>query len=279
MRIIRGKKALVTGAASGIGRAIALALAQEGADLFLIDVKQEKLAAVAVEARGFGVTVTSVVCDLADPAAVSAAIDRIRATWDRLNILVNNAGIAYYGPTHLMTSAQWDRIMAVNLMVPIRLVRELFPMLLAAEDAHILNVCSLFGLATWRKTAAYQTTKFGLVGFTAALRAEYCRATFGVTALCPGFVLSSLLEECETGQPDVRPSVPSWICATPEKTAARAVRAIRRNQGMVVITPAAHVYWRLMRLCPRLVDWLTREGWRRRGKIIAPPAASDRTKA
>lgn len=264
MRIIRGKKAMVTGAASGIGRAIALNLAREGADLFLIDINQENLAAVAREARGHGVEVITSICDLSEPAQISAAVKCLRTAWDRLNILINNAGIAYYGPTHSMTSEQWHRITSINLLAPIQLVHELLPMLFLAEDAHILNVCSFFGLTSWRKMTAYQTTKFGLVGFTAALRAEYHRDNFGVTALCPGFVHTSMLEEF-IGQPDSRPRVPSWICTTPENTAARAVRAIRKDQGMVVITPVAHLYWRLTRLCPALVDWFLREGWRRRG--------------
>ncbi len=273
MRIIRGKKAMVTGAASGIGRAIALELAKEGADLFLVDVKADALAAVAHEVRAHGVEVMTTVSDLADPSQISAAIERLRNTWKRLNILVNNAGTTYYGQTHLMTGAQWKRIIAVNLLAPIQLVHELLPMLLAADDAHILNVCSIFGLVTWRKTTAYQTSKFGLVGFTNALRAEYSGENFGVTALCPGFVQSSLLEDCETDKPDREVKVPAWICATPKQTAVKAVRAIRNNKGLVLVTPAAHFYWRLMRLSPGLVDWLTREGWRRRGKITAPAHA------
>jgi short-subunit dehydrogenase len=267
MRIIRGKKAMVTGAASGIGRAIALALAKEGADLFLIDIDQEHLAAVAREAQGHGVEVITVRCDLAEPAQIGAAVERLRATWGRLNILVNNAGIAYYGHTHAMTGAQWQRLMAVNLLAPIQLVHELLPVLFAAEDAHILNVCSFFGLTTWRKMTAYQTSKFGLVGFSAALRAEYGRASFGVTALCPGFVHTAMLEQFETAPSAERRQVPSWICTTPEKVAARAVRAIRSNRGIVVITPAAHLYWWLTRLCPALVGWVLREGWRRKGPI------------
>ena len=159
--------------------------------------------------------------------------------------------------------------MAVNLMAPIQLVHELLPMLSAADEAHILNVCSIFGLVTWRKTTAYQTSKFGLVGFSAALRAEYCNENFGVTALCPGFVRSSLLDDCETDKPDRVVKVPAWICATPEQTAAKAVRALQKNKGLVLVTPAAHFYWRLMRFSPSLVDWLTREGWRRRGKTAA----------
>jgi short-subunit dehydrogenase len=275
MRIIRGKKAMVTGAASGIGRAIALELAKEGADLFLVDIKADGLAAVAQEARDRGVNVMTAVSDLADPAQISSAVEQLRNSWKRLNILVNNAGITYYGQTHLMTGEQWKRIMAVNLMAPIQLVYELLPMLLAAEDAHILNVCSIFGLVTWRKTTAYQTSKFGLVGFSNALRAEYSGENFGVTALCPGFVQSSLLEDCETDKADRTVTVPAWICATPEQTAVKAVRAIRNNKGLVLVTPAAHFYWRLMRFSPALVDWLTREGWRRRGKAVAPPHAEN----
>ena len=128
-------------------------------------------------------------------------------------------------------------------------------------------MCSMFGLTTWRKTLAYQTTKFGLVGFTAGLRADYCRAHFGVTALCPGFVQSALVEDYAAGEPHKRRDVPRWICTTPETIAARAIRAIRRNHGMVVITPAAHLWWRLGRFFPGLVDWLIREGWRRRGRV------------
>ena len=231
MRIIRGKKAMVTGAASGIGRAIALELAKEGADLLLVDIKTDALASVAQEARDRGVNVMTIVCDLADPSQISATVEQLRHTWKQLNILVNNAGTTYYGQTHLMTGEQWKRIMAVNLMAPIQLVHELLPMLLAADDAHILNVCSIFGLVTWRKTTAYQTSKFGLVGFSNALRAEYSGETFGVTALCPGFVQSSLLDDCETDKADRKARVPAWICATPEKTAVKAVRAIQKNKG------------------------------------------------
>jgi len=274
MRVFRGKKALVTGAASGIGRAIALALAREGADLFLIDIKRDELDAVAREARGQGVNAIAAVHDLADPDEIAAAIDRLRDAWNRLNILVNNAGITYYGHTHLMTPEQRNRIIAVNLLAPIQLTHALLPILLAAEDAHILNVCSIFGLVTWRKAAAYQTSKYGLVGLTAALRAEYCSQNFGVTALCPGFVRSSLFEGAATDRADRDLRVPGWICASPEQTAAKAVRAIRSNKALVLVTPVAHLYWRLGRLWPGLVDWLMREGWRRRGKSAAASAVA-----
>jgi 3-oxoacyl-[acyl-carrier protein] reductase len=269
MRVIRGKKALVTGAASGIGRALALALAREGADLYLIDIDEANLAAAAREARALGVTVTTRVCDLTQSSEISAMVRSVLSE-GALNILVNNAGVAYYGATHDMTVEHWDRLMSVNLLAPVQLVRELLPSLLAQDEAHVVNVCSIFGLVPLRKGAAYQTSKFGLVGLSAALRAEYGR-DLGVTALCPGFVRTALLETFETGGPGQRRhTIPGWLCATPENVAAAAIRAIRRNKGLVVITPAARLLWWMARFFPGLLDWLTRQGWRgKRRKSIA----------
>ena len=270
MRVIRGKKALVTGAASGIGRALALALAKEGADLYLIDIDEVKLAAAAREAQGASVTVATRVCDLTQPSEITAAVRSVLSAWGALNILVNNAGVAYYGATDAMTAEQWERIIAVNLLAPIQLVRELMPTLLAQDEAHIVNVCSIFGLVPLRKGAAYQTSKFGLVGLSAALRAEYGR-DIGVTALCPGFVRTAMLETFATADPgQPRHVIPAWLCASPETVAAAAVRALRWNRGLVVITPAARMLWWLARLSPGLLDWVTRQGWRgKRRKDIA----------
>ena len=242
-------------------------LAKEGADIQLLDIDAENLEIVAREARSHGVEAVMLVCDLTEPAQITTAVNALIARWGRLNILVNNAGLTYYGSTHDMTAEQWRRIMAVNLLAPIQLCHELLPILFAAEDAHIVNVCSMFGLVSWRKVTAYQTSKFGLVGFSAALRAEYDRANFGVTALCPGFVDTALIEGHKAGDQKTQRTAPSWICTTPETVAAKAIHAIRKNRGMVLITPAAHLYWRMMRISPSLVDWLIREGWRRRGRI------------
>jgi len=272
MKIIRKRKALITGAASGIGRAIALALAQEGADLYLVDIDKEGLAITAEAVGRLGVEVITYVCDLADPKQVGSVVTSVRSAWNRLNILVNNAGTAYYGPTHEMTGDQWDKILRVNLLTPIQLVRELLPVLSAQDEAHIVNVSSIFGLVPMRKGAAYQTSKFGLVGFSAALRAEYGRWDFGVTALCPGFVHTAMIEEFETIGDQRRHQIPSWMCTSAERVARQTVIAIRRNKALVVISPIAHLLWFVMRLSPRFLGWITREGWReRRRAVIGPP--------
>jgi short-subunit dehydrogenase len=271
MKVIRGRKALVTGAASGIGRAIALALAEEGADLCLLDIDEGKLRATAREAEGRGVAVVTRACDLTDRAQITAAVKSLLATWGRLDILVNNAGVSYYGSTDHMTAEQWNWILAVNLLAPIQLVRELLPTLATQDEAHILNVCSIFGLVPMRKGTAYQTSKFGLVGFSTALRAEYGRSRFGVTALCPGFVSTSLTETYATGPIQRRHQIPAWATTSAEKIAAKAIGAIRRNKGLVVIPAGARILWWLTRLSPALVGWLARDGWRRKGPVeIAP---------
>jgi 3-oxoacyl-[acyl-carrier protein] reductase len=275
MQTIRGRKALVTGAASGIGRALALALAREGADLFLVDRDEPRLYATAREAQGLNVRVLTRVCDLTRPAEISDCVDAVLSAWGTLQILVNNAGIAYYGATHEMTAQQWDRLLAINLLAPIQFVRELLPTLVAEDEAHILNVCSVFGLVPLRKGAAYQVSKFGLVGLSAALRAEYGR-DIGVTALCPGSVDTPLLETFATSYPgQKRHAIPSWLRTSPDHVAAVAVGAIRRNRGVVVITASARLLWWMARFTPRLLDWFTRQGWRgRRSPHPDPPGHS-----
>jgi len=274
MKIIRGKKALITGAASGIGRAIAIALADQGADLYLVDIDEAGLGLTAREVASRGVEVVTAVCDLREPVQISAAVRALLSRWDHLNILINNAGVLFYGPTHRMTDEQWNRVMSVNLAAPIQLARELLPALLSSQDAHLVNICSIFGLVSSRNIAAYQTSKYGLIGFTEALRTEYGGRTFGVTAVCPGFVSTPMMERVVTGEPIVngrsgRPptSPPAWIVTSPDKVAAKTIAAMRKNRGLVIVTPAARLLWWLKRLSPGAVDWVSREGWRSKGPV------------
>jgi NAD(P)-dependent dehydrogenase (short-subunit alcohol dehydrogenase family) len=264
MRTIRGKKALVTGAASGIGRAVTLALAREGADLYLLDVDEPGLVRVASEARRHGGLVVAAYCDVACPKQISAQIKAVLKTWGALDILVNNAGVVYYGPTECMTAEQWGRLLGINLLAPIQFTRELLPVLLAQPEAHIVNVSSMFGLTAFGKLAAYHTSKYGLVGFSESLRAEFAHRGLGVTALCPGFVQTNLFEAAVSGGAKAVRTPPAWICTSPEAVAARAIQAILKNRGLVVFTAAARVLWFVKRLSPRLFEWLNRLGRRKR---------------
>ena len=273
MKAIRGKRAMVTGAASGIGRAIALALARAGADLCLLDIDEHGLANVALQVRSLGVRVMTVTCDLVYPAAARRAADELLQAWGGLEILINNAGISYHGNTEAMSDEQWDRVLAVNLHSPLLLTRRLLPALLSSGDAHIVNVCSILGLAAIPRFTAYQTSKYGLVGFSESLRAEYASRGLGVTALCPGFVQTNIYRVVDgTGSRAMR-APPRLVVASPEQVAARALRAIYRNHGVVPVTFLANLMWRLKRWFPALWDLANR---RRYKKIPTRPPATHR---
>lgn len=254
---LQGRRALVTGAASGIGRALAIKLAQAGCNLFLLDVDEDGLKQVAAELAGSGVTVQTFHCDLSLESEIIRCVQHALAGGQSIDLLVNNAGVAYYGPTDSMTHEQWNRLMQINLLAPIRLTGELLPHLLARPDAHIVNMCSISGLVAGGRFSAYHTSKFGLIGFTESIRAEYGRRGLGVTAICPGPVTTSLYTAAVSGRSDRKvPAPPDWICTTPEHVARVTLRAVRRNKRQVLITPMAHALYQLKRFAPGLIDFM-----------------------
>lgn len=270
MRNLDGKLVLITGAAAGIGRALALELARRRANLLLVDIDDARLAETAAAARGRGVEVVTSVTDLSRAEEVTRLADRVRHDYPHLDVLVNNAGVAYYGITHEMSHEQCRRVMAVNLFAPIQLTRELLPLLIERPEAHILNMCSISGLVGSSRLSAYNATKFALVGFSESLRAEYGPRGVGVTALCPGLVRTGIFASAMIGISKQAPRFPRWMTASPERVARGAVRAIRKNQGLVVITAQARFVWRVKRLSPWLLDRI--QQFRRVRRRPAPSA-------
>jgi len=265
MKTLKNQTAFLTGAASGIGRTLARALAEQGCHLCLVDVNESGLKSLADELSDTGVTIWTRNCDLTDRDAVNATVVDALAVSGGIDLLINNAGVAYYGPTDLMTQQQWDWLMTVNLLAPIQITQQLLPSLLLRPDPHIVNMCSISGLVAGGRFAAYHTSKFGLIGFTESLRAEYGRRGVGVTAICPGPVLTNLYAAAVGGRPDKAvPTPPRWMCATPEKVAAVTLKAIRRNRRQVLITPTAHFLFQLKRFAPWLIDFMN--GFSRNGK-------------
>ena len=259
MQQFQGRTTFLTGAASGIGRCLAVELAQAGCNLCLVDVNAEGLRTLAAELAPSGVRVLLFPCDLMDRKAVSATIASALQQTGGIDLLINNAGVAYYGPTDQMTQGQWDWLMTINLLAPIQITHELLPTLLQRPDAHIVNMCSISGLVAGGRFSAYHTSKFGLIGFTESLRAEYGRRGLGVTAICPGPVLTHLYDSAASGRVDQKvPSPPRWMCATPERVAAVTLKAIRKDKRQVLITPTAHALFQLKRFAPWLIDFANR---------------------
>jgi 3-oxoacyl-[acyl-carrier protein] reductase len=268
MKILRGRTAFVTGAASGIGRAIAIALAREGVNLVLTDQDAAGLKSTQGEAAKLGVSASTAICDLTQPEEIAKMLDRLFSAAP-LHILVNCAGIALYGQQRSVGDSDWRNLMAVNLLAPMQITTYLINVMARSDEAHIVNMASIFGLVPVRGLAAYQASKYGLVGFTLAIRNDYHRKNFGVSVICPGFVKTPMVEPDGPSKIYSKmPRIPAWLFTTPERVAQATVKAIRRDKGLVTISFAAHVMWRLNRFFPGLVDLLNREGWRSRGAVV-----------
>ena len=253
MRCLRGKNAIITGAASGIGRAIALQMARNQCNLFLIDIDREGLNQICEASRSFDIEVHACCIDLANSDAISQAVRQAARKFRTIDILINNAGICYYGKSVNMRPSQWQRMVAINLSAPMQLVHECLPFLLTQDRSHVVNIASMYGLFVTSKSTTYHATKFGLVGFSEALRAEYKRFGLGVSAVCPGYVKTKLMTSMENSDPRAAKGPPKWMQCSPETVARRTIRAIRRNQRMAVITPTAHVCYRLRQWFPGIM--------------------------
>ena len=268
MKTLRGRTAFVTGAASGIGRAIAIALAREGVNVVLTDHDAAGLESTRDEAAKLGVSASTAVCDLTQPEEITKMLDRLFSA-SPLHILVNCAGIALYGQQRSVSDSDWRNLMAVNLIAPMQITTHLMNVLARGDEAHIVNMSSIFGLVPVRGLAAYQASKYGLVGFTLAMRNDYHRGNFGVSVICPGMVKTPMVDPDGPSKIYSKmPRIPTWLFTTPERVAQATVDAIKRDRGLVIVTFAAHLMWYLNRFFPGIVDLLNREGWRSRGAII-----------
>lgn len=276
MKNFRDKVALITGAASGIGRSLALRLASEGTHLYLLDRNEAGLCEVVDEVRNLGVRVMGRPCEVSRLAEIEVSIHAGLAHFGFIDLLVNNAGVAYYGDTAHLGGEHCERLLQVNLHAPLHFTRLLLPTLLARPEAHVLNVASFFGLVGTRKVAAYTASKFGLVGFSESLRAEFARTHLGVTALCPGFVDTGLFATASHGED--RQSVkhpPAWMLTTPEKVAERAVRAIRRNEALVVTQRYAQLAYYAKRFFPGVLDFANHLSRKRLGRKGSPELSAE----
>ncbi|MDC0666372.1 SDR family oxidoreductase [Nannocystis radixulma] len=237
-----GKKCLITGAASGIGRATALAAAARGADLFLTDIDDAGLAAVVAAVQRAGGRVSAhAALDIADLAAVRRFADEVHAAHRSLDLVMNIAGISVWGPVEELEPAHWQRVVDVNLMGPIHVIQCFIPPMIAAgRGGHLVNVASaaaLFGLP-WH--AAYSASKFGIRGLSEVLRFDLRRHGIGVSLVCPGAVDTPLVDSVQiVGVDTSRPDVVELRrlfrrhAVAPAAVAEAILRGVERDRYMV----------------------------------------------
>ncbi|WP_139920276.1 3-ketoacyl-ACP reductase [Hymenobacter sp. DG01] len=192
MESLAGKNALVTGAGKGIGRAVAVALAQEGANVALLARTESQLREVAQEIEALGVKAVVVTADVADRAAAEAAVNQAIQELGSIDILINNAGIGTFAKLVDMDPEEWENIIRVNLLGTYYITRAVLPQMIQRESGDIINIASTAGQRGAATTSAYSASKFALLGLTESLMQEVRKQNIRVSALTPSTVATEL---------------------------------------------------------------------------------------
>ncbi|WP_378734468.1 SDR family NAD(P)-dependent oxidoreductase [Nocardia brasiliensis] len=256
MKNFTDKVAVITGAGSGIGRALALELARRGARLALSDINTESVADTAGRCEKLGATAVPYELDVARRAAVYAHAADVRGEFGRVDLVINNAGVALGADVEDMEWDDFDWLMNINFWGVAHGTKAFLPDLIASGDGHVVNVSSVFGLVGVPSQSAYNAAKFAVRGFTEALRQEMRIAghPVGVTCVHPGGVKTNIAVNAR-GIPDdvdietVRRGFDALTLTSPDSAAKTILRGVRKNKARVLIGADA----RAIDLIPRLL--------------------------
>jgi short-subunit dehydrogenase len=253
MHDLKDKTAIVTGASRGIGIYIAQALAQEHMKLVLAARSVPELEEVAQRLRQEGHQVLAVLTDVTDPVALEALVEAARCEFGTVDVLVNNAGVDTLAAYHRLGWEEVYDALQVNLTAPMHLTHLVLPTMLAQGRGHIVNISSLAAKGAVAEQEPYCTSKAGLLGFTAALRASYRKSGVSASVICPGFIKGVGLFQRVQDATGV--NTPFFGASPPEKVALAVVRAIKRDLPDVVVNPVpVRPFWALEALFPSLIE-------------------------
>jgi len=243
MDSVKGKVAVVTGGGSGIGRALTLALAREGARVVVADVDEAAMARVAAEARAHGVETLTVRTDVSDLGQVQALAERAWQAFGGVHVLCNNAGVAAWGGLERATHRDWQWVLGVNLWGVIHGVETFVPRMIAGgEGGHIVNTASMAGLIASQGLGVYNTSKYAVVGLSETLAKDLKPHRIGVSVLCPMGV-ETRIRESERSRPaalrnEREPAAPAVELIgrylAPDAVADMVLAAVRRNELYVI---------------------------------------------
>ena len=238
----RGKKCLITGAASGIGRATALALAAQGAELYLTDRDEAGLTQTVADVKALGAEVPAHrALDISDYDEVAAFGADIHATHTSMDVVMNIAGVSAWGTVDQLTHQHWRSMIDVNLMGPIHVIETFLPpMVQARRGGHLVNVSSAAGIVALPWHSAYSASKYGLRGLSEVLRFDLARYRIGVSVVVPGAVKTGLVQTVQIAGVDRDdPNVQKWVdrfaghAISPEKAADKILAGVRRNRFLI----------------------------------------------
>jgi len=204
MGSLKGKNALITGAGKGIGRALAIALAQEGVNVGLIARTEADLQNVAEELKAFNINTAIATADVASIDSVNAAVEKVKTELGVIDILINNAGISSFGSFMELEPARWEEIVKVNLFGAYYVTRAVLPEMIDRKIGDIVNISSTAGQRGAAVTSAYSASKFALIGLSESLMQEVRKHNIRVTTLTPSTVATDMAKDLKLtdGNPD-----------------------------------------------------------------------------
>ena len=246
---LRGSQAIITGAGSGIGRAIALAFARRGADLSLVDRTEGKLDRVVEECRGVGVKTLGIVADVTDEGEIRRIVEETESGLGGIDILVNNAGITIFKSIEDHTAGDVLKTLMVNVYAPIRLTQTVLPRMIRRGRGRIVNIGSIFGSLSFPFFGIYSASKWAVRGFSEALRRELHGTGVGVTYVAPRATRTSQSKEFlemarRTGM----------RMDLPERVASVVVEAVSREMNEVYVGGPERLFVFVNKLFPAIVD-------------------------
>jgi NAD(P)-dependent dehydrogenase (short-subunit alcohol dehydrogenase family) len=254
---LEGRTAVITGAAGGIGRAIAVSLARRGCHLALADVDEAGMAGTEDLVQANGVRVTRHRLDVADRADIAAFPARVAAGHPGVDLLVNNAGVAVGGTFEQVSEEDFEWLFEINFWGVVRMTRAFLPLLRASGDARVVNLSSVFGLVAPPEQAAYAASKFAVRGFSEALRHELEGSGVGVTVVHPGGVATSISEKARVpagvSAEEVerrRKRFRKMLRLPPEVAGETIVRGVERRKPRVLVGSDAKLLSLIARILP-----------------------------
>ena len=259
---MQGKTALVTGAASGIGLETALAFARRGADLVICDLDEVGLGAAAERIEGLGRNVFTRRVDVASAHEMRAFAADVHQHVEAVDVLMNNAGVAIGGPFLSTSLDDWNWILGINTLGVVHGCHFFIPrMIERAKGGHVINLSSAAGYSASSALAAYNATKFSVLGLSEALWEELKPHSIGVTAVCPGIIDTPITRNArlvgEMDKPEMREEMVSGYQRrgyTPERVARNILKAVEKNRLVAPISPEAWGLYYMKRFAP----WLLR---------------------